>query len=225
MQKVFSKYLTALSISSVLLLSGQALAETNKAPATKQHSHTHDHSHGHDKNVYKGYFKDSQIQARTLSDWKGDWQSVYPYLTNGTLDEVFAHKAEHGDKSAKEYREYYEVGYRTDVSRIVIDGDKVSFYKGSDAVSGRYVSDGFEILTYAKGNRGVRFIFKKIDGDKAAPQYLQFSDHRIAPEKADHFHLYWGDDRKALLDEITNWPTYYGSSLTGKEIANEMLQH
>lgn len=223
MKETFSKYMTALGICSALLLSGQALAET--APATQKHTHAHDHSHGHDKDIYKGYFKDSQVEDRKLSDWEGDWQSVYPYLLNGMLDPVFAHKAEHGDKSAKQYREYYEIGYRTDVTRIVIDGNKVSFHKGKDAVSGHYTSDGFEILTYAKGNRGVRYIFKKVDGDKAAPQYMQFSDHRIAPAKADHYHLYWGDDRKALLNEVTNWPTYYGSSLTGEEIAGEMITH
>lgn len=223
MQAIFSKYITALSICLALLLSGPALAES--APAKQQHTHAHDHSHGHDKDIYKGYFKDSQVEARTLSDWEGDWQSVYPYLLNGMLDPVFAHKAEHGDKSAKEYRDYYEVGYRTDVTRIVIKGNKVSFYKDGAAVSGQYASDGSEILTYAKGNRGVRYIFQKLDGDKTAPQYLQFSDHRIAPAKADHYHLYWGDDRSALLKEVTNWPTYYGSSLTGEEIVGEMIKH
>jgi hypothetical protein len=49
-------------------------------------SHSHDHAHDHgDDQIYKGYFEDSQIKDRALSDWEGDWQSVYPYLLDGTL--------------------------------------------------------------------------------------------------------------------------------------------
>jgi zinc transport system substrate-binding protein len=75
------------------------------------------------------------------------------------------------------------------------------------------------------GVRAVRFIFKKTEGDAAAPEYVQFSDHKIAPAEADHYHLYWGNDRAALLEEVTNWPTYYPSSLNAKEIVSEMMAH
>ena len=49
--------------------------------------------------------------------------------------------------------------------------------------------------------------------------------HRIAPAKADHYHLYWGDDRAAVLEELTNWPTYYPSGLSAGEIVKEMTAH
>ena len=188
------------------------------------HAHAQGHSHG-DEQIYKGYFEDSQIADRPLSDYAGDWQSVYPYLQDGTLDPVMAHKAESGDKSAEEYKAYYEVGYRTDVERITIEGDTVTFYRDGKPTSARYADDGYEVLTYKKGNRGVRFIFQKSEGDEAAPDYIQFSDHRIAPAKTDHYHLYWGDDRAALLEEVTNWPTYYPSALSAGEIVKEMNAH
>ncbi len=184
----------------------------------------HDHDHGDDK-IYKGYFEDSQIQDRTLADWAGDWQSVYPYLKDGTLDPVMEHKAEKGDMTAEEYKAYYDTGYKTDVERITIDGDTITFYRDGQPLTARYASDGYEILTYKKGNRGVRFIFEKAEGDAEAPQFIQFSDHRIAPAEADHYHLYWGDDRAKLLEELTNWPTYYPSSLDAKQIVSEMLAH
>lgn len=184
----------------------------------------HGHSHAHDQ-VYQGYFEDDQVEDRPLSDYAGDWQSVYPYLQDGTLDPVMAHKAEHGEKSAEEYKDYYEVGYETDVDRITIEDDTVTFYENGEQLSAQYASDGYEILTYEAGNRGVRFIFEKTDGDEAAPQFIQFSDHKIAPEPTDHYHLYWGNDRAALLEEVTNWPTYYPSSLNADEIAEEMMAH
>lgn len=216
----------ALSLFGALLLASSVIVTgPAQAKSTKGHDHAHGHSHGAKSEIYNGYFKDEQVKARTLEDWEGEWQSVYPYLLDGTLDPVMADKAKHGGKSAAEYRAYYDVGYKTDVDRIVIKGASVTFTRGKRSVKANYVTDGHEILTYAKGNRGVRFIFKKTDGDDAAPQFIQFSDHIIAPEIADHYHLYWGNARAALLKEVINWPTYYPSDLTGAQIVKEMLAH
>lgn len=192
--------------------------------------HEHEHHHAHDEEteeIYNGYFEDSQVQDRTLSDWEGDWQSVYPYLQDGTLDEVFTHKAEHeGDKTAEEYKAYYDTGYQTEVERIVIDGEMVTFVENGEENTAQYISDGYEILTYDAGNRGVRYIFKLAEEAENLPQYIQFSDHSIYPTKASHYHLYWGgDDREALLEEVTNWPTYYPSEMDGHDIAHEMMAH
>ncbi|MCA1952276.1 MAG: metal-binding protein ZinT [Hyphomicrobiales bacterium] len=214
----------ALALGVMALVAAHALADARTGnPA--QSSHAHSHGAGAKSAIYNGYFEDGQVKARALSDWDGDWQSVYPYLQAGMLDEVMIQKAKSGVKSAAEYRDYYETGYRTDVHRIVIKDGILTFHRSDETFSGRYDVDGYEILTYAKGNRGVRFIFRKTSGDARAPKYIQFSDHRIAPEKSDHFHLYWGDDRAALLKEVTNWPTYYPSSLTGEQIVDEMLAH
>ncbi|KZY39711.1 metal-binding protein ZinT [Roseovarius sp. HI0049] len=216
------KHAAALVTGALLTLTAPALASDT---ADKDHDHDHSHAESHQSDIYKGYFEDSQIAPRPLSDWEGDWQSVYPYLMDDSLDPVMQHKAEHGDKTAGEYRAYYETGYATDVDRIEITGDRVTFHEGDSAVSGTYAEDGHEILTYKKGNRGVRFIFQKTEGDEEAPDYIQFSDHRIAPAKADHYHLYWGDDRAALLEEVTNWPTYYPADLTVDQIVEEMTAH
>ncbi|AYM10286.1 ZinT family metal-binding protein [Agrobacterium tumefaciens] len=227
MQKTITRVTGALAIGSMLLMTAPALA-AGKDNTSTAHSHSHDHSHGQteaEKQIYKGYFEDAQVKPRMLSDWEGDWQSVYPYLLNGSLDGIMAEKAAHGDKTAAEYRAYYEIGYKTDVNRITIEGDNVAFYKEGKPTQGTYVSDGQEILTYKKGNRGVRYIFKKTGGDADAPQFIQFSDHTIAPKKAGHYHLYWGNDRKALLDEVTNWPTYYPFQMDGPEIVEEMAAH
>lgn len=220
--------------TALVLTAGLALALAGPSHAQQkagEHGHTHSHDHSHDhgadkkKDHARGIFEDSDVEARPLTDWEGSWQSVYPYLTDGTLDPVMAHKAEHGSKTAEEYRAYYETGYKTDVSQIEIEGGKVSFTSPSGVVSGDYVSDGHEILTYKAGNRGVRFVFKKTAGDAGAPAFIQFSDHIIAPQKAGHYHLYWGDDRAALLQEVTHWPTYYPAGLTGAEVQAEMLAH
>ncbi|MEC1794486.1 metal-binding protein ZinT [Bacillus mojavensis] len=251
MNILFSKRLGILTIGSLLVLagcqtSGSSAGESNKTTSSSAveedssktqeqtsdshtHEHSHDHSHAHDKEtekIYEGYFKNSQVKDRSLSDWEGDWQSVYPYLQDGTLDEVFSYKSKHeGDKTAEEYKEYYKKGYKTDVDRIVIQKDTVTFFKNGKEYSGKYTYDGYEILTYDAGNRGVRYIFKLAKKAEGFPQYIQFSDHSIYPTKASHYHLYWGEDREALLDEVKNWPTYYPSEMDGHDIAHEMMAH
>ncbi|TLF68163.1 ZinT/AdcA family metal-binding protein, partial [Bacillus spizizenii] len=107
---LFAKRLGILAIGSLLVLagcqtSGSSKGESNKTASSSaveedssktqeqtseshHHHHDHDHSHAHDEETEKiseGYFKDSQVKDRSLSDWEGDWQSVYPYLQDGTL--------------------------------------------------------------------------------------------------------------------------------------------
>ncbi|MFC7322494.1 metal ABC transporter solute-binding protein, Zn/Mn family [Halobacillus campisalis] len=203
--------------------------DSSESEENDEHDHEHDHSHGDDEEsqqIYDGYFDDEQVEDRQLTDWEGDWQSVYPYLQDGTLDEVFSQKAEDDEEmTAEEYEEYYEEGYQTDVDRIVIEDGEVTFFENGEERSGEYINDGYEILTYDAGNRGVRYIFKLNEDVEGLPEYIQFSDHGIYPTKADHYHLYWGDDREALLDEVTNWPTYYPSDMDGHDIAHEMMAH
>lgn len=187
-----------------------------------------DDHHGHDeasKQIYEGYFEDSQIKDRALSDWGGEWQSVYPYLLSGDLDAVFKHKAEKGEMTEEEYKDYYTVGYQTEVDHIHIKDNVVTFFENDKEYSGKYESDGYEVLNYAKGNRGVRFVFKLIEETENMPKYIQFSDHNIFPVQSHHFHLYWGDDREKLLKELEKWPTYYPSDLEGVDIIRDMLAH
>ncbi|HHP4384088.1 TPA: metal ABC transporter solute-binding protein, Zn/Mn family, partial [Streptococcus pyogenes] len=182
------------------------------------------------KTVYNGYFKDKEVKDRQLSDWSGSWQSVYPYLQDGTLDQVWDYKAKKskGKMTAAEYKDYYTTGYKTDVEQIKINGKKktMTFVRNGEKKTFTYTYAGKEILTYPKGNRGVRFMFEAKEADAGEFKYVQFSDHAIAPEKAKHFHLYWGgDSQEKLHKELEHWPTYYGSDLSGREIAQEINAH
>lgn len=180
-----------------------------------------EHHHGY------SHFDDSDVKDRSLSDWSGEWQSVYPYLEDGTLDEVMKKKAESGDKSEEEYKAYYETGYKTDIDEITIDGDnnKIVFVQNGKESSATYTYKGYRIFDYSSGNRGVRYFFEADDTSSGAPKYIQFSDHGISPGKAEHFHIYMGntgfDDLSAQMD---NWPTYYPQSMSKEEIKDEMLE-
>ncbi len=208
----------------------KALNEYNAAEAEKNETEANNHNHDHttDEDVYNGYFDDKDVKDRELSDWEGEWQSVYPYLEDGTLDPVFEHKAEEGEKTSEEYKEYYTTGYRTDVEKIDISKGKITFHQDGESRTGEYKYDGYEILEYEAGNRGVRYLFSLKDPENQEvplPQYIQFSDHGISPMESDHFHIYMGDDHEGLLKEMEHWPTYYPAGLSGDEIMEEMLHH
>ena len=170
-------------------------------------------------------FEDSQVVDRALSDWEGEWQSVYLYLLDGTLDSVFAEKAEEtGEKTAEEYKEYYTFGYESTL-RPEISGDSITFYEGDTARTGTYAYSGYQILTYESDKKGVRYLFNgRMIAD--TPKYVQFSDHIIEPTASAHFHIYLGDDSHAtLLEEMDNWPTFYPAGMDGIDISHEMLNH
>lgn len=180
------------------------------------------------KTIAKGYFEDSAVKDRTLSDYAGEWQSVYPYLLDGTFDQVFDYKAKLGKTmTAAEYKDYYTVGYKTDVKQIIITDTTMEFVKDDgQTAKAEYRYVGYRILQYKKGNRGVRFLFEAVNPVAGAPKYVQFSDHNIAPVKTAHFHIFAGNEsQEKLLEEMDNWPTYYPTKLSGFEVAQEMIAH
>lgn len=194
--------------------------KTEEAMPGMQAEEGHHHGYSH--------FADSDVRDRSLSDWDGEWQSVYPYLQEGILDEVMERKAENGNKTAEEYRAYYETGYKTDVSKITINAENntMCFVKNGVEAKAAYQYKGYQIYDYKSGSRGVRYFFEATDGDADAPKYVQFSDHGIAPGKAEHFHIYFGNEGfDALSQEMEHWPTYYPMDMSGDEIKEDMLEH
>lgn len=96
-------------------------------------SHGH-HSHGKpltevEQKAANGVFDDANVQNRTLSDWDGVWQSVYPLLQSGKLDPVFQKKADADKtKTFAEIKDYYHKGYATDIEMIGIEDGIVEFH-------------------------------------------------------------------------------------------------
>ncbi|MQS64999.1 metal-binding protein ZinT [Escherichia coli] len=194
-------------------------------------SHGH-HSHGKpltevEQKAANGVFDDANVQNRTLSDWDGVWQSVYPLLQSGKLDPVFQKKADADKtKTFAEIKDYYHKGYATDIEMIGIEDGIVEFHRNNETTSCKYDYDGYKILTYKSGKKGVRYLFECKDPESKAPKYIQFSDHIITPRKSSHFHIFMGNDsQQSLLNEMENWPTYYPYQLSSEEVVEEMMSH
>jgi len=194
-------------------------------------AHGH-HSHGPamsdiEQQAAEGVFDNNNVKDRTLADWDGVWESVYPLLQQGKLDPVFQKKAEKdGHQTMQQIKEYYRKGYATEVDRLEIENGVMEFHRGNSAASCHYRYAGHQILTYASGKKGVRYLFECRDASSKAPKYVQFSDHIIAPRKSSHFHIFFGNtSQQALLKEMDNWPTFYPYQLTSDQVVDDMLHH
>ena len=201
-----------------VLVSGNALA--------------HGHSHGKplteiEQKAAEGVFDNKNVKDRSLSDWDGVWQSVYPYLQSGDLDPVFKMKAgKDKTQTFEEIKEYYGKGYATDVDTIGIENGVMEFHVGDNVRACKYDYAGHKILTYKSGKKGVRYLFECKDASSQAPKFVQFSDHIIAPRKSTHYHIFMGNtSQEALLEEMDNWPTYYPYQLSKEQVVDEMLHH
>ncbi|WP_267524695.1 metal ABC transporter solute-binding protein, Zn/Mn family [Campylobacter sp. MG1] len=185
------------------------------------------HHHNHNDDVYNGKFDDKDVKNRDLSDWYGDWKSIYPYALDGSLDDFFELKANASENKTKDYyKNYYLDGYKTDVEKIIINKDGMEFIKNGISKKSQYKYVGYKILTYESGKKGVRYLFEATQNN-GTPKFVQFSDHNIAPTKdLEHFHIFFGDEsQEKLLEEMINWPTYYPKNMNIDEIKEDLIHH
>ena len=93
--------------------------------------------------------------------------------------------------TAVEYKDYYTEGYKTDVERLIITEDSVSFFKNGEEQTGRYTYDGFEILEYEAGNRGTKRILPVFQGGVGADDPTTAADVGNGALMQQGFTLLW----------------------------------
>ncbi|MBR4362875.1 MAG: ZinT/AdcA family metal-binding protein [Ruminococcus sp.] len=185
----------------------------------------HDHDHEHSKEV--STFEDDEVQDRPLSDWEGDWQSAYPLVLDGSLDEAWEHKSEDGSMTAEEYKDYYTKGYKSDYNAVSIHDDHIKFTdKDGNETESDYEYTGYYIQNWSTGTKAAMYRFEAVDKGSGAPVYIEFNDHIIEPEKAEHFHIRMSDESyDAIVDPEGNWPTFFDAALTPDEVCEEVIGH
>ncbi len=191
-----------------------------------EHDHDHEHDeHDHSKEV--STFEDDEVQDRPLSDWEGDWQSAYPLVLDGSLDEAWEHKSEDGGMTAAEYKDYYTKGYKSDYNAISIHDNHIKFTdKDGKVTESDYKYTGYYIQNWSTGTKAAMYRFEAEDHDAGAPIYIEFNDHMIEPEKAAHFHIRMSNESfDAIVDPEGNWPTFFDAALSAEEVCDEVIGH
>ncbi|EWM52410.1 metal ABC transporter solute-binding protein, Zn/Mn family [Ruminococcus flavefaciens] len=189
------------------------------------HEKGNGHDHDHSKEV--STFEDDEVKDRPLSDWEGDWQSAYPLVLDGSLDEAWEHKAESGKMTAEEYKDYYTKGYKSDYNTISIHDDHIKFTDNDGKVTeSDYKYAGYFIQDWSTGTRAAMYRFEAEDKNSGAPVYIEFNDHIIEPEKAEHFHIRMSNESyDAIVDPEGNWPTFFDASLSPEGVCDEVIGH
>jgi zinc transport system substrate-binding protein len=103
----------------------------------------------------------------------------------------------------------------------------MTFYTNGRPAKAEYIYKGTAVIEEGE-SFWVRYKFESVGNVDGAPKYVLFSDHLHAPEKAEHFHIYSGNESFDVFIEDTdpvNYPTYYPSNSTKDEIVGEMIGH
>ncbi len=215
-----NKELVAINLLDVLgeRVKQEEHVEGMEAEDEHHHHDGEEHEHHHEKKAVP--------EDRTLADYEGEWQSLFPYMSQNFKAKTASYMAaaEGFDSNDKAWDFFYE-GNKTDTRFISIKKNKVTFTnENGSKVTGTYKYDGFYADCW--GETSIRYQFRNTDKKSKAPAYIQFDDHLNFPTKTEHFHIYCGDDPKAMLDIKYSWPTYYPKSIDSEEeMIHEFLKH
>lgn len=205
----------------------EVLGDSAKVEERKEGMQESEHEHDHEHSKTVSTFEDDEVQDRPLSDWEGDWQSAYPLVLDGSLDEAWEHKSEDGSMTVEEYKDYYTKGYKSDYAAISIHDDHIQFTDNDGNVTeSDYKYTGYFIQNWSTGTKAAMYRFEAEDKASGAPIYIEFNDHIIEPEKAEHFHIRMSNESyDAIVDPEGNWPTFFDASLSPKGVCEEVIGH
>ena len=199
----------------------EVMGDKAKVEELKEGMQGHDHEHEHAE------IEESDIKDRELSDFAGSWQSLYPLLEAGELEEyVKDHAEEHGEP-VDEVREELAKKWGCDLTEVTVDGSKIEFtYADGTKKSGEYTYAGYTPVLADDGDiHAVRYQYQMVSGD--SPKYVVFNDHGYEPSKAEHFHIYYGDgaDIETALASFTYNPFFIPACLNGEEALDILNGH
>ena len=183
--------------------------------------HDHDHAHEHTE------IKKDDIKDRNLTDFAGNWQSLYPLLKSGDLAEYVKHHAEENKESADEVQKELAEKWGCDVTAVSIDGTKITFtYADGTKKDGEYKYAGYAPVLADDGDiNAVMYQYEAISGE--SPKYVMFNDHGYQPAKAEHFHIFYGNgtDFDTMKKDFKYTPFFIPEGLNGKEAVEVLEGH
>ena len=197
--------------------------------AEDEHEHGHEHHHeseAHEHEHEHHEITESDIKARSLNEFNGEWQSLYPVLMAGNLEEYVEHQAEEKGKSETEMKAEIAAKWNCGVKLVKIKGSKITFtYDNGKSVSASYSYAGFTPVKDEDGDiTGVRYQFET--KSSKAPKYVMLNDHgHESAEKVEHFHIYFGNDGFDELMSSKINPFFVDASLSAEESLHQLMHH
>ena len=181
----------------------------------------HEHGHDHDEEI-----TEADIKPRSVSEFAGEWQSLYPVLMTGALDEYVEFQAEKKSISVKDSRAEIEAKWNCRIKTIKIKGDEITLiYDNGKKESGSYKYAGFATKKNDQGKiSSIRHKFSLVKGN--GPKYVMLNDHGYKPVKSvEHFHIYFGNNNFDELLTTKSNPFFVDSKLDAKGCLANVMGH
>ena len=195
-----------------------------------EHEHGHDHEHGHEAHEHSHdhdeEITEADIKPRSVSEFAGEWQSLYPVLMTGALDEYVEFQAEKKSISVKDSRAEIEAKWNCGIKTIKIKGDEITLiYDNGKKESGSYKYAGFATKKNDQGKiSSIRHKFSLVKGN--SPKYVMLNDHGHEPVKSvEHFHIYFGNNNFDELVTTKSNPFFVDSKLDAKGCLANVMGH
>ena len=180
-----------------------------------------EHEHAHSSEI-----DEHDIKDRSLSEFNGKWQSLYPVLMNGNLEEYVEHQAEEKGKSEAEMKAEIAAKWNCGAKSVKVSGNKITItYDSGKSVTGKYSYAGYAVKRNDEGKiTNVRYKFES--KDKNVPKYVMFNDHGFAPaDEVAHFYFYFGNNGfEEFMDSKVN-SYFVDSKLSAHECEDLLLGH
>jgi zinc transport system substrate-binding protein len=172
-----------------------------------------EHEHGHGG----GEIDPADIQDRPMGDFAGDWLSMIPLISDGSLDEYIGHMAEEAGAAFDDYKALA-------LQMAASDYDNVRIAENTLAIgeaSAKYEYMGYELAESDSG-QAVWYKYQIAAPAEGMPQRLMFNDHQIASggekEEIAHIHMKYGDEGFDALLAAEGAPFYFDSGFSHGEI-------
>jgi len=186
-----------------------------------EEDHDHEHSHEEEEEI-----TEADIKPREVSEFAGEWQSLYPVLMTGALDEYVEYQAEKKSITVEESRTQIEEKWNCGVKTIKIEGNSITLYydDGTEA-TGTYEYAGFATKKDDTGKiTSIRHEFLRTSGN--GPQYVMLNDHGHEPaDSVEHFHIYFGDNNFDELVTTTSNPFFVDAKLDAQGCLDNVMGH
>ncbi|NLG24359.1 MAG: zinc ABC transporter solute-binding protein, partial [Clostridiales bacterium] len=156
-------------------------------------------------------------------DWSGSWQSVLPYVEDGSVSEFLASKAQENGETIAEARDRYRKRFGSPYRTIEIGERGVRLWSDGASVEAEYAYIGWRAAE-SDHETGAWYVFERAAQDGDAPKYIAFSDHGTGD--AAHFHLRYGPEGPDALARMADWaPTFFDAAADAATIDRALAGH
>ena len=171
--------------------------------------------------------KDDTYSQVSLSDWNGNWNSMYEYLEEPYIQPAYSTLAENEGVDEYKAKEDYLAKRKADFAGLIVDEDKVTFLDNFPEKDGKTIGEGtykfFKTEEQMLGEHKITWNIFEATNEDAPYKYLTLM--KIDPnEDLLHFHFRYGDDLDEILDKEDWFPTVVSPQTTNEQLIDEITE-